>query len=375
MNIIKALAKKEFMQLKSEPRLIGFIIFMPILMLILFGYALKLEPKNVKMAYVDKDKSYFSNLIKTNIWSDGYFKLYKVNSKKQIIEDIRSGKASAGLFIQKTFSRELTDNAQPHLQFFVDGTMPSLATSMKNNSGAINDSAVTNDMYFLNADTKNVIIAKDPFVIDTKVLFNKQEKETWFFLPSVIGVLIMQISLILTGISMVREKENNTLEQLLVAPISRTQLIIAKILPYSLIGLFEFYFILALGYFIFDLPLPPSAYLSLVLLSIVYVGAMMALGLFISVISQTQQQAMFIAIFIIIPSVLLSGMIFPIEAMPSFIQPIAYIFPLTYFNEIIRGILIKETLFRDLSLDYLALFSFILFFSVTSILKFKRYIG
>ena len=375
MNIIKALAKKEFMQLKSEPRLIGFIIFMPILMLVLFGFALKLEPKNVKMAYLDEDKSFFSNLIKTNLWSDGYFKLYKVNSQKQIVEDIRSGKASAGLFIQKSFSKELTDNAQPHLQFFVDGTMPSLATSMKNNSGAINDSAVTNDMYFLDEDAKNVVIAEDPFIIDTKVLFNKDEKETWFFLPSVIGVLIMQISLILTGISMVREKENNTLEQLLVAPISRTQLIIAKILPYSLIGLFEFYFILALGYFIFDLPLPSSAYLSLVLLSIVYVGAMMALGLFISVISQTQQQAMFIAIFIIIPSVLLSGMIFPIEAMPSFILPVAYIFPLTYFNEIIRGILIKETLFIDLSLDYLALLGFILFFSLASILKFRRYIG
>ena len=375
MNIIKALAKKEFMQLKSEPRLIGFIIFMPILMLVLFGFALKLEPKNVKMAYLDEDKSFFSNLIKTNLWSDGYFKLYKVNSQKQIVEDIRSGKASAGLFIQKSFSKELTDNAQPHLQFFVDGTMPSLATSMKNNSGAINDSAVTNDMYFLDEDAKNVVIAEDPFIIDTKVLFNKDEKETWFFLPSIIGVLIMQISLILTGISMVREKENNTLEQLLVAPISRTQLIIAKILPYSLIGLFEFYFILTLGYFIFDLPLPSSAYLSLVLLSIVYVGAMMALGLFISVISQTQQQAMFIAIFIIIPSVLLSGMIFPIQAMPSFIQPVAYLFPLTYFNEIIRGILIKETHFADLSLEYLALLGFILFFSLASIFKFRKYLG
>jgi len=375
MRVIKALAKKEFMQLKSEPRLIGFLIFMPILMLVLFGFALKLEPKNVKMAYVDQDKSYFSNLIKTNLWSDGYFKLYEVNSKADIVEAIRSGEAKAGLFIQKTFSKELTDNAQPHLQFYVDGTMPSLATSMKNNSGSINDSAVTNDMYFLDEDEENVVIAKDPFIIDTKVLFNEDELETWFFLPSVIGVLIMQISLILTGISMVREKENNTLEQLLVAPISKMELIIAKTVPYSLIGLFEFYFILLLGYFIFDLPLPFSAFLPLILLSLVYIGSMMALGLFISVVSQTQQQAMFIAIFIIIPSVLLSGMIFPVEAMPTFIQPVAYIFPLTYFNEIIRGILIKETLFVDLSIDYLALLAFTLLFSIASIFKFKKYVG
>ncbi len=375
MNVIKTIAKKEFMQLLSEPRLIGFIIFMPVLMLLLFGFALKLEPKNVKMAYVDADKSFFSNLIKTNLWSDGYFQLYEVNSKEDIIEDIRSGKAKAGLYIQKTFSKELTDNAQPHVNFFVDGTMPSLATSMKNNSGAIDDSAVTNDMYFLDEDSENVVIPEDPFVIDTTVLFNKDEKETWFFLPSIIGVLIMQISLILAGISLVREKESNTLEQLLVAPISKTELIIAKILPYSIIGLFEFYFILALGHYLFTLPLPTSAYFPLVLLSIVYVGAMISLGLFISVISQTQQQAMFIAIFIIIPSILLSGMIFPIDAMPQFIKPIAYIFPLTYFNEIIRGVLIKETLLIDLSVDYLALIGFNFFFAVASIVKFKKYVG
>lgn len=375
MGVIKAIAKKEFMQLKSEPRLIGFLIFMPIMMLILFGYALRLEPQDVKMAYVDEDKSFFSNLIKTNLWSDGYFKLYEVTSEEEIVEEIRSGRARAGMFIQKSFTEELTDNAQPHIQFFVDGTMPSLATSMKNNSGVMNESAVTNDMYFLDEDDPNVVIPDEPFIIDTKVLFNEDEKETWFFLPAVVGVLIMQIALILAGISMVRERESNTLEQLLVAPISKTQLIIAKILPYTLIGLFEFYFILGLGYVMFDLPVPLSSSFGLILLSIVYVGAMIALGLFISVISQTQQQAMFIAIFIIIPSILLSGMIFPVEAMPPFIKPIAYIFPLTYFNEIIRGLLIKETLLIDLSLDYLALFGFIVFFSLASIFKFKRYVA
>ena len=375
MGIIKTIAKKEFMQLKSEPRLIGFLLFMPLMMLVLFGYALKLEPKDVNMAYVDADKSYFSNLIKTNLWSDGYFKLYAVDSKEQIVEEIRSGRARAGMYIDKSFTKELTDNAQPTVQFYVDGTMPSLATSMKNNSSAINDKAVTADMYFLDEDADNVVIADAPFLIDTEVLFNKDEKETWFFLPSVIGVLIMQIALILAGISLVREKESNTLEQLLVAPISKTQLIIAKILPYTIIGLFEFYFILTLGYFLFDLPLPPSAYLPLLLLSIVYVGAMIALGLFISVVSQTQQQAMFIAIFIIIPSVLLSGMIFPIEAMPAFIRPIAYTLPLTYFNEIIRGLLIKETLLIDLAADYLALLGFILFFAGASIFKFKKYVA
>lgn len=373
MQIIKAIAKKEFMQLKSEPRLIGFIIFMPILMLVLFGFALKLEPENVKMAYLDEDRSFFSNLIKTNIWSDGYFQLYEVASKNEIVEEIRSGRAKAGLYIDKRFSKELTENLQPHVQFFVDGTMPSLATAMKNNSSVMNDDAVTSDMYFLDEDAENIIIADEPFKIDAEVLFNQDEKETWFFIPPIVGVLIMQVSLILAGISFVRERENSTLEQLLVAPISKTELIIGKILPYTLIGLFEFYFILILGYFMFDLPMPESAYFPLFFLSIVYVSTMISLGLFISTVSQSQQQAMFIAIFIMIPSVLLSGMIFPIEAMPQFIQPVAYLLPLSYFNEIIRGILIKETYFSDLALEYFGLIMMTLIFTIMALVSFRKY--
>lgn len=373
MKIIKVIAKKEFMQLKSEPRLIGFIIFMPIVLLVLFGFALKIEPENVKMAYVDDDKSFFSNLIKTNIWSDGYFQLYQVASKDAIIEEIRSGRAKAGLYIDQAFSKKLTDNQQPHVQFFVDGTMPSLATAMKNNSSVMNDDAVTSDMYFLDEDAENMIIADEPFKIDTEVLFNKDEKETWFFIPPVVGVLIMQISLILAGISFVREKENSTLEQLLVTPITKFELIVGKILPYTLIGLFEFYFILILGYFMFDLPLPVSAYFPLMFLSVVYVSTMISLGLFISTISQSQQQAMFIAIFIMIPSILLSGMLFPIEAMPSFIQPVAYVIPLSYFNEIIRGILIKQTHFSDLSCEYFGLIIMTFIFSFMALISFKKF--
>lgn len=210
MSVIKAIFKKELLQLKRDPRLIGFIVFMPILFLFLFGYALKLEPEDVKMAYLDEDRSFFTNLIKTNIWMEGYFQLYEVGSKEAIIEEIRSGRAKAGLYISSDFSHLLFENSQPHLQFYVDGTMPSLTTAMKNNSSSITDKAVTSDMYFLDANSTNIVIAKDPFIIDTEVLFNPDEKETWFFLPGIIGVLIMQVALILAGISVVREKERKS---------------------------------------------------------------------------------------------------------------------------------------------------------------------
>jgi len=369
--MIMAIIKKELLQLRRDPRLIALILIMPLVLLVLFGIALKLEPKNVNMAYNDNDKSFFSNLIKTNLWSDGYFNLYEVNSKKAIIEEIRSGRAKAGLYINSNFSSELIENAQPTITFYTDGTMPSLTTAMKYHSGSATDKEVTNDMYFLDEDAQNVVIADDPFLMQTIVLFNPDEKETWFFLPGVIGVLIMQIALILTGISIVREREKKTLEQLLVTPISKSSFIIGKLLPYVLIAVADFYLILGVGWSLFELP-QPSSHLLLFLLAVVYVAVMISLGLLISLVSKTQQQAMFIAIFIIVPSILLSGFIFPLEAIPDVVRPISYLIPFTYFVEIIRGLLIKHTLFTDLSNAYLALLLFSVFFIGASIIKFKK---
>ncbi len=369
--MIKPLIKKELLQLRRDPRLIGMVIVMPLVLLILFGFALKLEPKNVGMALFDEDKSFFTENIKTSIWSDGYFIMYEVDSTQAIIDDIRSGKAKAGLHVAKDFSQKITDNAQPHVTFYVDGTMPSLTTAIKYQSGSVTSDSAMGDMYFLNPDEENVIIADDPFVMDTEILFNPDEKETWFFLPGVIGVLIMQIALILTGISVVKEREKGTLEQLLVTPMSKSSFVIGKLTPYILIALADFYFILLAGWLLFDLP-QPSSHLLLFTLAVIFVATMISLGFFISLIAETQQHAMFIAIFIVVPSMLLSGFIFPIEAIPASVRPISYALPFTYFVEIIRGLLIKHTAFMDLYTDFLALAGFAAAFISASIMKFRQ---
>lgn len=366
-----AIFKKELLQLHRDPRLIALIVVMPLLLLILFGIALKLEPKNVNMAYVDNDQSIFTNLIKTGLWSDGYFDLYNVKTKEDIVEEIRSGRAKAGLFIKNDFTKLLTENAQPHITLYVDGTMPSLSTAMKYHSGSATDKSVTGDMYFSEPDSGNVVIADEPFIMDTEILFNPDEIETWFFLPGIIGVLIMQIALILTGLSVVREREKRTLEQLLVTPLSKTTFVLGKIAPYIIIALFDFYFILGAGWYLFDLP-QPSSQIPLFILAAIFVAVMISLGLLISLIAKTQQQAMFIAIFIIIPSMLLSGLIFPIEAIPEVVRGVSYIIPFTYFVEIIRGLLIKHTLIIDLLTAFFALAGFAVAFVVASIFKFRK---
>ena len=369
--MITAIIKKELLQLRRDPRLIALIIVMPLILLVLFGIALKLEPKNVRMAYIDEDQSVFTNLIKTGLWSDGYFDLYPVASKKEIIEEIRAGRAKAGLSIEKNFSVLLIENEQPHITFYVDGTMPSLTTAMKYHSGNATDKSVTGDMYFSDADSENVVIADDPFIMDTEILFNPDEIETWFFLPGIIGVLIMQIALILTGLSVVREREKRTLEQILVTPLSKTTFILGKLAPYIVIALVDFYFILAAGWLMFELP-GPSSHLPLFILALTFVAVMIALGLFISLIAKTQQQAMFIAIFIMIPSILLSGLIFPIEAIPEMVRPVSYIIPFTYFVEIIRGLLIKHTFIIDLLPSFIALIGFAFAFIAGSITMFRK---
>ena len=371
MKLILALIRKEFIQLRRDPRLVGFIIVMPIVLTTLFGIALKLEPDDVKMAYVDEDRSMFSNLIKTNIWNEGYFKLYEVDTVVNIQNEIRLGRARAGLFIPQNFSAELVENNQPSVTLYIDGSMPSLATAMDNNSLAITDDSVTADMYFSDADGPSVVIAQDPFLLEVETLFNPEKIETWFFLPGVVGILIMQVALILTSTTVVRERENNTLEQLLVSPMTRSQFILGKIIPYILIALIDFYAILGFSWLVFDLP-QPASHAVLFFLAVAYLAALISMGLAISTISQTQQQAIFLSIFVLIPSIFLSGFIFPIEAMPSYIQPIAYFIPFTYFVEIIRGLLLKGNYFIELISQFLALGGFAIIFTAFSIFRFSK---
>jgi len=373
MNPVAAMMMKEALQLRRDPRLIGFVVMAPMILLVLFGLALKLEPTSVQMAVADHDQSYFSNLIKTNIWSEGYFEMYDVADEAEIIHDIRIGKARAGLLNANDFSAQLTENRQPFVKLYVDGTMPSLTTAMNNESGAITDDAVTTQMYFQDADADEdvILIAPQPFFIDLEILFNPDKRETWFFLPGVIGVLIMQIALILTSTAVVREKEYNTLEQIVVSPLTRAQFILGKVSLYVFIAFVDFYFILLLGWWLFDLPATSSHGL-LLLLAICFVAAVTAMGLAISTVSQTQQQAIFISIFILIPSILLSGFIFPLEAMPWYIRPVSYCLPFTYFVATIRGVLLKANDFATLAPYYAALLGFAAVFTTVSIRGFRK---
>jgi ABC-2 type transport system permease protein len=181
----------------------------------------------------------------------------------------------------------------------------------------------------------------------------------------------MQVGLILTSTAVVREKELGTLEQLIVSPVSRPGFILGKVGPYAAVGFIDFYLIVAVGHLVFGVPIAGSQLL-LLLSALLYVPAIVSLGLVVSTFAENQQQAIFLSVFILIPSVLLSGFIFPVEAIPIAVRPLSYLLPLTYFLEIIRGVMIKGIGLIDLAVPFTALVGFTTVFVIACIYRFQK---
>jgi len=362
---------KELIEIRRDPRLIVFVLVFPVALLLLFGFALRLQLDNVTLAVFDEDHQFPSMLLKDRFDREGYLIPVEVDSLEQMRRWIDTGKARAGLHIPPTFTADLIENAQPVLTLYIDGTMPTIALAIDNESGTIRQTDFKRTLYFANPDEPTKEFAEDPFKLEVVTLYNPDLIDVWFFLPAIIGLLILQVGLILTSTAVVREKEMGTLEQLIVTPISRLGFVLGKIGPYAAIGFIDFYLIVAVGHAVFGVPIAGSQLL-LLLAAILYVPAIVTLGLLISTFAQTQQQAIFLSVFILLPSVLLSGFIFPIEAIPAVVRPLCYLLPLTYFLEIIRGIMIKGIGLNDLLVPFSALVAFTTTFVVACMTRFQK---
>jgi ABC-2 type transport system permease protein len=363
--------RKELIEIRRDPRLLGLIFATPVVLLILFGFALRLQLENVTMAVFDEDHQLPSMLIKDRFSMEGYLIPVEVGSLEEMRSWIDQGRARAGLHIPKSFAAELVENQQPSLTFYVDGTMPIVAMAVNSESGAIQQNDFRQSLYFSDPDEPEKEFADDPFDFEVVTLYNPDMIDVWFFLPAIIGLLIMQVGLILTSTAVVREKEAGTLEQLIVTPVSRLGVILGKVAPYAAVGFLDFYLIAALGQLVFDIPMMGSHVLLLVA-AVLYIPSIVSLGLVISTFAETQQQAIFLSVFILLPSVLLSGFIFPLEAMPDVIRPLSYLLPLTYFLELIRGIMIKGVGLAELWVSLAALVAFTAVFIAACVYRFQK---
>jgi ABC-2 type transport system permease protein len=341
MKRLLTIAKKEFIHIKRDKASLGIAVIMPIVMLLLFGFAVNTDVSNVNLVVYDGSKTVESREIVNSFTNSYYFKLYgEADSADDVENYISSGKVKVGLVIPPDYTRTLRRNETSEVQILVDGSDPTIARTAMSYSKLIGNN-YSNKLKLIDM-SKAGLDSKESIGVDVKplLLYNPSLDSSKFNIPGVIGLVLQNITVILTAFSMVREREKGTMEQLIMTPISSFELIVGKLIPYIIIGFLDMLLSLLLGYVIFGVGVKGSLIL-LILLGTLFLICSLAMGMLISTISKTQLQAMQLSVAMILPSVILSGFIFPREAMTKVIYYISDIIPMTYFLQILRGIMIK----------------------------------
>jgi ABC-2 type transport system permease protein len=358
MQALRAVIRKEFIHIRRDPRLIGYVVVLPVIILLLFGFALHLKVDNLRVAVCDQDKTFFSFEVKNRLQLDSGLYLIEVDTPEAVQELIRTGRAHLGLEIPAGFSRRVADNEQTTFELLVDGTMPTIAQAGLYGASVLTDEETAQKLSLDDPDHPSAPVRKHPIKLNQTVLFNPHLRDSDFFLPGTMGIVMMLVSLALaTGI--VREKEAQTIEQLWATPISRSALVAGKMLPCAIVTVLDFAVALALSYWVFGLPLRGSLP-AILALAAFFILSVLALGTFISVISNNELQAHFLSVFVFVVSILMSGFIFPIEAMPRWLQPTAASLPMTYFLDGIRRLTLKGVPATAMFGDFAALGCFTL---------------
>jgi ABC-2 type transport system permease protein len=337
MQRLRFLVWKEFLELRQNPRLFGIVVIAPIVQLTMLGYAATTDVRDVPVVVADGDRTSVSReLIDRFDASRNFTVIDTVTTVAEIEPYLEQGRAWLALSIPSGYAASVQSQTPVSVQVVADGTDSNsttvalgYATSLIGAYGQELASAATGVAPTGGIDAR------------IRVWFNPQLESRHFMIPGVLALILLVVTANLAAMAIVREKELGTLEQLNVTPLRRWELIVGKLLPYGLIALVDVLLVVAVAVLWFEIPLRGSLAL-LFAMSILYVLCTLSLGLFISTVSDTQQQAMMTATFFFLtPMIYLSGFIFPIENMPAIIQPITYLIPLTYFLVIVRGIFLK----------------------------------
>lgn len=338
---IKHMLIKEFIQIFRDPRMKGVIFLMPIIQLLVFGYAVTTDVKHVATAVYDLDNSVASRELIARFVASEYFEITAyAKNPKHVRELIDRGDVRAVLQMNKGFEDDLRVGRTAILQLIVDGTDSNTAGIVLNYSAKITGEFSQKILATRFSRLKGLALKPATVKLQTRAWFNENLESRNFYVPGVIAIIVMLITLMLTSMAVVREKEIGTMEQIMVTPITPTEFILGKTIPFALIGFADVVLITALGVFWFDVPIRGSL-IMLFAATALYLMTTLGVGLLISTVSETQQQAMMSTFFFYFPAVLLSGFMFPIANMPAMIQWLTYLNPLRYFLVIVRGIFLK----------------------------------
>lgn len=340
MERIKAVAKKEFLHILRDRRTLVLIVIMPLMQLAIYGYAINTDVKHIRTVLFDEDHTSLGRRLVEAFEQSQYFDITKrVQSAGEFRHALDKGTVKAGLHIPPDFMKDLLAGSPAGLQLAIDGTDSNPANVALNTSRAIVQSFMQ----------KERLIPVDVLPIDyrPRLWYNPDLKSAFFMVPGIVGLLIQLLIPMITATAIVREKERGNIEQLLVTPIKPSELMIGKIIPYVLIGLLIAATVIGAARILFQVPVRGNLF-TLFSLTFLFLVVCLGFGLFISTIAENQHQASQVIIFCAIPSVLLSGFIFPRDGMPLPIFLIGYAIPLTYFLKIIRGVILKGLGYGDL---------------------------
>jgi ABC-2 type transport system permease protein len=345
--------RKEFLELRQDPRLFGLVIIAPILQLVMLGYAATTDVRNVPLVVIDQDRSTESHdLVSRFEASQNFVVVDSLSTVTEVDAYLNSGRAWMAMVVPADYGEQVRSGRGARVQVVADGTDANSTNVALGYAGTL-VTGYARDLAAASGRGSAV-----PLVgADIRVWFNPQLESRHFMIPGILALVLLVVTTNLSSMAIVREKELGTLEQLNVTPIARWELIVGKLLPYALLGMIDVALVVAVAIGWFEVPLRGSLAL-LILMCLVYLLTTLGLGLFVSTISATQQQAMMTAsFFFLIPMVFLSGFVFPIENMPDVVQPVTYLIPLRYFLVILRGIFLKGVGLEVLWPDALALFA------------------
>lgn len=369
MHRIIAILKKEFLQLGRDKMTLALVMMLPLVQLLLFGFAIQTEVKHIPTVVFDQSLTSESRELLDSFTASGYFEIeYVVNEYSAVNDMIDSGKAQIGIIFPPDFAVSVNRGTSAQVQVLVDASdsmVANQAISIANSIGLLKSQE---------ALTQKVKFANPAYDIQVRPLYNPDGITAHYMVPAILGIVVTMTMVLLTAMGIVRERERGTLEQLMVTPVKPIELMLGKVLPYIVLGYLQVTVALIIGVIVFNVPIRGSL-LELYVLTLFFITASLGMGILISNVAKTQMQAMQMGFFVMLPSILLSGFMFPRDAMPGWIYPISNLIPLTYYLDIIRGIILKGIGFPFLVGQVVSLLVFSVVFLVASSLKFKKTIA
>ncbi len=346
LSRLGAIIKKEVLQLRRDKLTFGMIFGLPIIQILLFGYAINTDVRNLRAAVANQSGTHLSQQFVSELRASQVVDyVATANTAEELEVFLRRGEISIGILIPPDFDRRVVDQNRPAVHILVDGSDPvilGVANQLRSMPIAF-DSAPARD--------------KRTELIEVRPYYNPERRTPVNIVPGLMGIILMMTMMLFTAVAIVRERERGNLELLINTPLSSAELMIGKVTPYIAIGLFQLAIILGVGQLLFDVPIRGSV-VDLYIAGSAFIAANLALGLLISTATHTQFQAMQMTVFILMPSILLSGFMFPFDGMPIVAQYIGEVLPTTHFIRLTRGIMLRGAPLLELGYDFYYLVSF-----------------